>query len=88
MVSLEREMIHNEFKDREGEIISGIVRRFEKGNIIVDLGKTEATLDYKQQVRSETYRSGDAIEAYVLEVTNSQPPVKLSRIFSIKNIPL
>jgi len=76
---LEREMIHNEFKDREGEIISGIVRRFEKGNIIVDLGKTEATLDYKQQVRSETYRSGDAIEAYVLEVTNSQPPVKLSR---------
>jgi len=76
---VEREMIHNEFKDRKGEIISGIVRRFEKGNIIIDLGKTEAILPHKEQVRSETYRSGDAIEAYVLEINRSQPLVKLSR---------
>jgi N utilization substance protein A len=76
---IEREMIHNEFKDRKGEIISGIVRRFEKGNLIIDLGKTEAILEHKEQVRSETYRSGDAIEAYVVDVTRGQPPVKLSR---------
>lgn len=76
---IEREMIHNEYKDRKGEIIAGIVRRFDKGNIIVDLGKTEAILEYSEQVRSETFRSGDAIEAYVIDVTHGQPPVKLSR---------
>lgn len=75
----EREMIHNEFKDRKGEIISGIVRRFEKGNIIIDLGKTEAILPYKEQVRNETYRIGDAIDAYVLDINRSQPQVVLSR---------
>ena len=77
----EREMTFNEYKDRKGELISGIVRRFEKRNIIIDLGRTEAILPYKEQVSNETYRVGDQIEAYVLEITRSakQPQVVLSR---------
>ena len=77
----EREITFNEFKDRRGELISGIVRRFEKRNIIIDLGRTEAILPYKEQVPNETYRIGDQIEAFVLDITRSakQPQVVLSR---------
>ena len=46
----EREMTFNEFKDRKGELITGIVRRFEKGNIIVDLGRAETILPKREQV--------------------------------------
>jgi len=55
----ERENTFNEYKDRKGELITGIVRRFERGNIIVDLGKTEAILPVREQVPRETYRAGD-----------------------------
>ena len=77
----EREMTFNEFKDRKGDLINGIVRRLEKRNIIVDLGRTEAIMPYKEQVPNETYRVGDQIEAYVLDITRSakQPQVVLSR---------
>jgi N utilization substance protein A len=77
----EREMTFNEFVDRKGDLISGIVRRFEKRNIIIDLGRTEAILPYKEQVPNETYRVGDQIEAFVLDITRSakQPQVVLSR---------
>jgi len=77
----EREMTFNEFKDRKGELITGIVRRFEKGNIVVDLGRTEAILPKREQVPTETYRQGDRIQAYVLDITRASrsPQVILSR---------
>jgi N utilization substance protein A len=77
----ERELTFNEFKDRKGELITGIVRRFEKGNIIVDLNRAEAILPRREQVQTETYRPGDRIQAYVLDITRAtrQPQVVLSR---------
>ncbi len=77
----EREMTFNEFRDRKGALITGIVRRFEKGNIIVDLGRAEAILPKREQVHTETYRQGDRLQAYVLDITRSSksPQVVLSR---------
>jgi N utilization substance protein A len=77
----ERELTFNEFKDRKGELITGIVRRFEKGNIIIDLNPAEAILPRREQVLTETYRPGDRIEAFVLDITRAtrQPQVVLSR---------
>src|SRR5262249_11265947 len=60
----ERDLIFNEYKDRTGQLIRGIVRRFEKGNnIIVDLVKTEGVLPFREQTPRETYRPGDRIVA-------------------------
>lgn len=77
----ERERTFREFKDRKGGLMTGIVRRFEKGNIIVDLGKAEAILPRREQVPNETYRQGDRIQAYVLEITRASksPQVVMSR---------
>ncbi len=77
----EREITFSEFKDRKGEIITGIVRRFEKGSIIVDLGRAEAILPKREQVATETYRQGDRIQAYVVDITRATktPQVILSR---------
>ena len=77
----ERELVYNEYKDRKGELITGIVRRFERGNIIVDLGRAEAILPVKEQVPRETYRAGDRIVAYVLDIDRSArgPQIILSR---------
>lgn len=81
MRDAERELVFNEFKDRKGELITGIVRRFEKGNIIVDLNRAEAILPRREQVMTETYRPGDRIQAFVLDITRAtrQPQVVLSR---------
>jgi transcription termination/antitermination protein NusA len=77
----EREKVYDAYKDRVGELITGIVRRFEKGAIIVDLGKSEAVIPAREQVRTETYRQGDRIQAYILEVARNArgPQVVLSR---------
>jgi transcription termination/antitermination protein NusA len=77
----EREMTFSEFRDRKGELITGIVRRFEKGNIIVDLGRAEAILPKREQVPTETYRQGDRLQAYVVDITRASksPQVVLSR---------
>jgi len=77
----EREKIHDAYKGRVGELITGIVRRFEKGAIIVDLGKTEAVIPSREQVHSESYRQGDRIQAYMLEVARNArgPQIVLSR---------
>jgi N utilization substance protein A len=77
----ERELTFNEFKDRKGELITGIVRRFEKGNIIVDLNRAEAILPRREQVPAETYRPGDRVQAFVLDITRAtrQPQVVLTR---------
>ena len=78
----ERDLIFNEYKDRKGELIRGIVRRFEKGNnIIVDIGKTEGILPFREQTPRETYRPGDRIVAYVKDIDREArgPVVILSR---------
>jgi N utilization substance protein A len=64
----ERSNVYEEYRDRKGEIVNGIVRRFEKGAIIVDLGRAEAVLPLNEQVPRETYRPNDRIRAYVLDV--------------------
>ena len=77
----ERDQTFDEYRDRAGEVVNGIVRRFEKGALIVDLGRAEAVLPPKEQVPRESYRPGDRIRAYVLEVNNVSkgPQIVLSR---------
>ena len=77
----ERENVFNQYKERKGELISGIVRRFERGNIIVDLGGAEAVLPVRDQVPRESYRAGDRIVAYVVEIDKAArgPQIILSR---------
>jgi N utilization substance protein A len=78
----ERDLIFDEYKDKKGGLIRGIVRRFEKGsNIIVDIGKTEGILPMREQTPRETYRPGDLIVAYVKDIDREArgPQVILSR---------
>ncbi|MBJ94610.1 MAG: transcription termination/antitermination protein NusA [Rickettsiales bacterium] len=77
----EREKIYDAYQGRVGELITGIVRRFEKGALIVDLGKTEGVIPSREQVHSEGYRQGDRVQAYILEVARNArgPQVVLSR---------
>lgn len=77
----ERGVIYQEFKERIGDIANGAVHRFEKGDIIVDLGRTEGMVSRKEQVRGENYRPGDRIRALVVEAKESGkgPQVVLSR---------
>jgi N utilization substance protein A len=64
----ERSLVFEEYKDRKDELVTGIVRRFERGNIIVDLGRSEAIIPTREQVSKENIRAGDRIVAYVLDV--------------------
>jgi transcription termination/antitermination protein NusA len=64
----ERTMIFDEYKNRKDELITGTVRRFERGAIIVDLGRAEAVVPTREQVSKENVRVGDRIVAYVLDV--------------------
>ena len=78
----EKEVIFNEFSARVGEIVTGTVYRFEKGNIIVDLfGKTEGILPRNEQSPKEEFRQGQRICAYVLNVKKESrgPQIVLSR---------
>src|SRR6478609_2891332 len=77
----ERENVFNEYKDRKNEIVTGIARRFERGNIVVDLGRAEAVLPVREQVPRETYRPGDRVQAYVIDVLRESkgPQIILSR---------
>lgn len=77
----ERNIVYNEYSSKRGEIVTGIVQRFEKGDIIVDLGRAEALLSKKEQVRREGYRQGERIRGIILEVKVEAkgPQVMLSR---------
>lgn len=78
----ERDIIYNEFKDKQGELVRGIVHRFERGHsIVVDLVKTEAVLPSREQTPRESYRPGDRIVAYVKNIDREArgPMVILSR---------
>ena len=77
----ERNIVFDDFKDRRGEIVHGIVQRVDKGSIIVNLGRTEAELPQKEQIPKETYKQGDRIRAYILDVRQYSrgPQIILSR---------
>jgi N utilization substance protein A len=77
----EKEMIYEEFKDRAGDIVSGTVRRFERNDVMIDLGKFEGIMPNKERVQGEDYNIGDRIRCYVLAVENEGrgPEIILSR---------
>jgi len=77
----EREGIFNEFQGRVGELLNGIVRRFERGDLIIDLGRAEALLPHREQVPRENFRQGDRVRAYLSDVKMSPkgPQLILSR---------
>jgi N utilization substance protein A len=77
----EREKIFADYSDRVGELVTGTVQQIEKGNILVNLGRTEALLPYREQIRKEHWRQGDNIRACILEVKNNPkgPQVIISR---------
>ncbi len=77
----ERDIIYNDYKGREGELVNGVVQRFEKGDIILDLGKAEALLPRKEQSPRETFQRGERVRAYILEVRKSSggPQIIASR---------
>src|SRR5215475_10851530 len=77
----EKQLIFTEFKDRVGDVISGTVRRFERSDVIVDLGKYEALLPNRERVPTEEYQVGERIRCYVKAVENGPhgPEIILSR---------
>lgn len=77
----ERDIIFDDYHKRVGSLTNGTVHRFEKGDIIIDLGKTEAVLPKSQQSPKDRYKQGDRVRAYVLEVnkTSHGPQIVLSR---------
>lgn len=78
---VERDAIYNDFIDVKGEIVSGFIHRFDRKDVIVNLGKAEAILREKEQIPGESLRRGDRVQALVLDVTKSlkMPQVELSR---------
>lgn len=77
----EVELIYEDFKDKKGELINGIMQRYEHGDLIVDLGKAEGVLPRREQVFRETFNRGERIRAYILDVrkTSKNAMVILSR---------
>jgi transcription termination/antitermination protein NusA len=81
MKDVERDIVFDDFKDRKGEVINGIIQRFDKGAAVINLGRTEAILPITEQIPTETYKQGDRVRAYVLEVKkiSKGPQIILSR---------
>jgi len=77
----EREMVYELYKDQKGELVHGTVQRFEKGDMLVNLGRAEAVVHFKEQIPRENYRIGDRIRAYIYDVDKNAkgPLIKLSR---------
>jgi N utilization substance protein A len=77
----ERSRQFDEYKDRSGEIVNGIVKRVEFGNVTVDLGRAEAMLRRDETLPRETFRTGDRVRAYIMDVRQEQrgPQIFLSR---------
>lgn len=77
----EREKVFADYSERIGELVTGTVQQIDKGNILVNLGRTEALLPYKEQIRKERYRQGDPIRGCIAEVKNNPkgPQVIISR---------
>ena len=81
LLDAEKEMLYDEFKDRAGDLVTGTIRRFEKGDIFVDLGKFEGVVTSRERVPNEDYSVGDRMRFYVVEVRTEArgPEVILSR---------
>ena len=77
----EKQLIYSEFKDRTGDIVSGIVRRFERSDVYLDLGKFEALLPNRERVPTEEYQLGERVRCFVKAVDTSSygPEIILSR---------
>ena len=77
----EKAKIYDEYKDRVGDIVSGTVRRFERSDVILDLGKAEAVMPNRERVPTEEYQIGDRVRCFIKSVENSTrgPEVILSR---------
>lgn len=77
----EREMVYKEFRDREGDIVTGAVQRIERKNVYLDLGRIEAVLPPTEQIPREGYRQGERVKAYVVEVRQGSrgPQIVVSR---------
>lgn len=77
----ERGIIFSEFQNREGDILTGIVQRWSKQNVVIDLGKTEALLIPSEQMKSDKYESGARIKVFIVEVkeTTKGPRILVSR---------
>ena len=78
----ERARVVEEFSDREGEMVTGVVKRLERGDVIVDLGSTEAILRKSQMIPREGLRPGDRIRALLVEISSLArgPQLSLSRV--------
>ena len=77
----ERQRQYEEYKDRVGEVVNGLVKRVEFGNVMVDLGRAEAILRREELIPRETFRSGDRVRAYIFDVREEPrgPQIFLSR---------
>lgn len=77
----EKQLIYSEFKDRTGDIVSGIVRRFERSDVYLDLGKFEALLPNRERVPTEEYQVGERVRCFVKAVDTGShgPEIILSR---------
>jgi N utilization substance protein A len=78
----EKENLYDEFKDRTGDVVNGVVRRFDKNDVIIDLGKFEGVMTSKERVSTEDYNTGDRMRFYVKAVEKDSsrgPEIVLSR---------
>ncbi len=86
----ERSIVYQEYKDKEGQVITGVVQKFDGRNVIVDFDKISAILPPVEQIRGERYRTGERIKIYVLKVslTTRGPEILVSRAHSaiVKNL--
>ena len=78
---VERQRVYDDYRDRIGTIVTGTVQQVDRGDILVNLGRTEAIVPLREQIRKERYRQGDSIRAYICDVSNNVkgPQVILSR---------
>jgi N utilization substance protein A len=77
----ERDNIYNEYKDKKGALVTGYVQRFDRGNIIVNLGRAEAIIPPQEQIPVERFQQRDRLKAYILDIkkTPKGPQIVLSR---------
>jgi N utilization substance protein A len=78
---VERQRVFDDYRDRIGTIVTGTVQQVDRGDILVNLGRTEAIVPLREQIRKERYRQGDSVRAYICDVSNNSkgPQVVLSR---------
>jgi transcription termination/antitermination protein NusA len=73
----EREVIYDKYKNREGDLVAGTVQRYEKGNVIIDLGNAEAVIPSKEQAPGERFRFGERIKAIIKEIKKSSKDAQI-----------